>query len=290
MLMKLLVALVSVWPERWSLAFGEGLGALVHALGIRKRVALDNLAFVFPEKSEAERLAICRAHYAHLGRSAVEFFRAGRWTDEDWRRRVDAGDWAVYDAAFNQGRGLIGTVAHLGNFELLAAYAAWRGVPLTAVTRELKGAFNRAWMALRGELGVRELRGKNVVAKMIEVLREKGALAVVIDQNMLPKRAIFVPVFGKLAATTPAPAVLAERTGAPIILGALVRLPDGRFRVRMAGPFAMRGKGPDAEIALLNELNAALETMIREHPEQWFWVHRRWKTRPPAELAAAPTP
>ena len=161
-------------------------------------------------------------------------------------------------------------------------------MPLTAVTRQLQGAFNRAWMALRGELGVRELRGKNVIASMVQVLREKGVLAVIVDQNMLPKRAVFVPLFGRLAATTPAPAVLAERTGAPVILAALFRLSDGRFRVRMAGPFPLRGEGSARTANLMEDLNRSLEGMIREHPEQWFWVHRRWKTRPPGESAALP--
>jgi len=181
-------------------------------------------------------------------------------------------------------------VAHLGNFEVLAGYAARRGVPLTAVTRQLKGKTNDAWMSLRGELGVHELRGKNVIAKMIDVLRERNVLAVIVDQNMLPKRAIFAPLFGKLAATTPAPAVLAERTGAPVILAALFRMPDGRFRTRILGPFALRGSGSERTQALTDDLNRALETMIREHPEQWFWVHRRWKTRPPTEAMQVATP
>src|SRR6185437_6780952 len=76
MLMRLLVFWIGLWPERWALAFGEALGALVHALGIRRRVVLENLAQAFPEKSDAEREAICAAHYAHLGRSAIEFFRS----------------------------------------------------------------------------------------------------------------------------------------------------------------------------------------------------------------------
>jgi len=279
MLMRLLVALSSAWPERWAMAFGEALGAAAWALGVRRRVVRENLARAFPEMTEAARRALCRAHYAHLGRSAVEFFRAPRWSKEMLQARIDPGDWAVLERAQAQGRGVIACVAHLGNFELLAGYAARRGVPLTAVTRQLRGAFNRAWMSLRGELGVRELRGKNVVGKMVEVLRADQVLAVIVDQNMLPRRAVFVPFFGTLAATTPAPAVLAERTGAPVILAAMFRQPNGRFRVHVQGPFEL-GHGPARTTQLLEELNGALEAMIRLHPAQWFWVHRRWKTRP----------
>ena len=272
MLMRLLVLLIGLWPARWALWFGERLGHLAFALGVRRQVALENLALAFPEKPEADRRALCRAHYAHLGRAAIEFFRAG-----ESLARVDAGEWEVLASAHAQGKGLIACVAHLGNFELFAAYGAKRGLPLTVVTRQLHGAFNRGWLALRGGLGVRELRGRNVIAGMLQVLRERGVLAVVIDQNMRPSRAVFTPLFGKLAATTPAPAVLAERTGAPVVLGALVRQADGTFRVRFQGPFTSRGD------ALTGELNRALEGMIRANPEQWFWVHRRWKTRPEGE-------
>ncbi|MBS2029667.1 MAG: lysophospholipid acyltransferase family protein [Deltaproteobacteria bacterium] len=289
--MRLLVLWIGLWPERWALAYGELLGRLVHALGIRRRVALENLAQAFPEKSDAEREAICAAHYAHLGRSAIEFFRSVKWSNEELLARVEANEWDIVERTRAEQKGLIACVAHLGNFEVFAGYIARRGLPLTAVTRQLKGSANDAWMSVRGELGVRELRGKNVVAKMIDVLREEGVLALIIDQNMLPKRAIFSPLFGRLAATTPAPAVLAERTGAPVILAALFRLPDGRFRTRFMGPFGLRGSGSERTQALTDDLNRALETMIREHPEQWFWVHRRWKTRPPNEAAqAVPAP
>jgi KDO2-lipid IV(A) lauroyltransferase len=281
MLMRLLIAAAALWPERWAYAFGALLGHLAFTLGIRRRVALSNLSQAFPDRSDADRTALCRAHYAHLGRSAVEFFRSARWTDAELFARIDAPDWPLFEKAWSAKRGCIVAVAHLGNFELLATYGARRGYPLTAVTRQLSGPINQAWMALRGHLGVRELRGRNVARRMVEVLRAQGVLAVIVDQNMLPKRAVFAPFFGKLAATTPAPHVLAERTGAPILLAALLRRPDGRFGLRLLGPFA---PASDAE-ATMAQLNAALETLIREAPEQWFWVHRRWKTRPVGEPA-----
>jgi Kdo2-lipid IVA lauroyltransferase/acyltransferase len=288
MLMRVLIALVGIWPERWALAFGEWLGRCAYSLGVRRQIALSNLALAFPGKSESERREICRAHFAHLGRSAIEFFLAARWSESEFLARVDPGSWDVLARAHAQGNGLIACVSHLGSFELFAAYGARRGLPLTVVTRQLRGVLNRAWLRLRGELGVRELRGRDITAKMLEVLRAKGVLAVVIDQNMRPKRAVFAPFFGKLAATTPAPAILAERTGAPIVLGALLRDRDGRFRVHFEGPFALRGSGSERTRALTETLNRAFEEMVRANPEQWFWVHRRWKTRPESELASEP--
>jgi KDO2-lipid IV(A) lauroyltransferase len=289
--MRALVAWVGFWPERWAWSFGEGLGLFAYALGIRRKVALQNLAQAFPERSEQERLDICRAHYRHLGRSAIEFFRSASWSSEELIGRVDEGNFSLFTNAYAQGRGAIIAVGHFGNFELLAAYGARRGYALTAVTRPLRGALNGAWMALRGHLGVHELRGRNVIAKMIDVLRENGVLAVIVDQNMMLKRGIFVPLFGRLAATTPAPAVLAERTGAPIVVAAMFRNPDGRFQVHLRGPFSLDPgpTGHDAVVQLTTRLNVAVEELIRLHPEQWFWVHRRWKTRPPEESSKPET-
>jgi Kdo2-lipid IVA lauroyltransferase/acyltransferase len=111
-------------------------------------------------------------------------------------------------------------------------------------------------------------------------------LALLIDQNMLPRRAVFAPFFGKLAATTPAPAVVAERTGAPVVLAYLLRQADRRYRLCIEGPFRFERKSPDRQRDVLDftaMLNARLERAVRELPEQWFWLHRRWKTRPPEE-------
>ena len=281
--MRLLLACAAFGPERWAYGLGAWLGRLAYALGIRRQVVAANLRQAFPDQSEAERTALARAHYAHLGRSAVEFFRSASWSEAELLGRVEPLEWNVFEKVWAENRGCIVAVAHLGNFEVLAGYAARRHFPLTAVTRNLGGRFNRSWMEVRGRLGVRELRGRNVVRSMIEVLRARGVLAVMVDQNMLPKRAIFAPFFGRLAATTPAPFVLAERTGAPIVLAAMLRRPDGRFNLHLRGPFA-----PDGDAAeLMGRINAELETLIRLAPEQWFWVHRRWKTRPPGEVAEA---
>lgn len=277
--MRLLVAWTALWPEAWAFAFGRALGGLGYHLGIRRRIAREGVARAFPDWSPEAREACVRAHYAHLGQSAVEFFRAPSWTAAQLEARIDPAGWPVFEQARAEGKGVIVAVAHLGNFEVLAGYGPARGVPLTAVTRALKGRWNAAWMAVRGELGVKELQGKNVVRAMLEVLRRREPLAVIIDQNMLPKRAVFAPFFGALAATTPAPFVLAERTGAPVILAGMLRQQDGRFVLHVKGPFHPGpGDGPEAFMGMLNR---ELEALIRLAPAQWFWVHRRWKTRPP---------
>ncbi|MFN7134125.1 MAG: lysophospholipid acyltransferase family protein, partial [Myxococcales bacterium] len=182
--------------------------------------------------------------------------------------------------------GFVVCTAHFGNFELFGAYTARRGVPLTILTRRLHGRLNARWTGTRREAGIREVHaGPNA---LIRVVRDGGVLALLIDQNMLPKRAVFAPFFGRLAATTPAPAVIAERTGCPVVLAFMLRKPDGSYRTVIDGPFTFerRGERQQDVLAFTAKMNALLEQHIRAHPEQWFWLHRRWKTRPPDEQAA----
>lgn len=280
--MRLLVALLRLFPETAAAALFRVLSALAFALRIRRRVALENLKIAFPDLPETERFALARAHYAHLGRCAGEFLRCPAMSDEELFRRVDP---VGYDATMARvpDSGMIFCTAHLGNFELFGAYCARRGLEVTLLTRKLAGAANRAWTGTRTASGVKEVH--KGIGALVALLRRKEAVAILIDQNMLKKRAVFVPFLGRLAATTPLPALLAERTGANVMLGVLFRLPDGRYRTVFEGPFAFErtGGGRKEDVrrftALLNE---RLEMHVRAHPEQWFWVHRRFKTRPDA--------
>lgn len=275
------VALLNLLPERAALAVGRAAGVIAYALGVRRRVALDNLATAFPSKTAAEREAIARAAYSHLGVGAVEFLRAARLADGELLGRIRPDGWEIYQREHAAGRGVIVAIAHVGNFELFAAYCVRRGVRLRVLTRQLRGAANAVWLAQRAGTGLIEVPERGSTATMLRALRAGETLAIVIDQNMLPRRAVFAPFFGRLAATTPAPAVLAARTGAPILLAVLVRDGAGSHRTIIEGPFEVaRGERP---VDAMGRLNRALERIVAAHPEQWFWVHRRWKTRPPGE-------
>ncbi len=267
---------------RLLLWLGEAAGALAYALGVRRAVALDNLARAFPERGEAARRSLARAAYASLGRSLAEVVLARRLSDAALEEQVRFEHFERYEQARAQGRGVVVAVAHFGNWELLGRAAARRGVPLTAITRRLSGRFNSWLVAARREGGMRELPDKDATHDALALLLRGETLAVVVDQNMLPRRGIFVEFFGAQASTTPAAAVLSLRSGAPVVAAFPVRQPDGTHRVCFEGPFAAPAgaRASEAVRCLTQELTWAVERAVRAHPEQWFWVHRRWKTRP----------
>lgn len=276
----------------WSLlllALGEAVGRVAFWLRIRRAVAMDGLARAFPGKTHRERRRIARESYAQLGRSLVEIALARRLPDSELEKLVCFDGWEKFEPTRASGRGAVFVIAHYGNWELLGRAFARRGLPLTAITRTLRGAFNQRLLAARREGGMRELPEKGSTQAALAVLRRGETLAIVIDQNMRPKRGIFVDFFGEPACTTPAAAVFSLRADAPLFAAFPVRQPDGTHRVQFHGPFTTEKQGHAAVVELTQALTRAVEDAVRAHPDHWFWVHRRWKTRPPATDRVSPT-
>jgi Kdo2-lipid IVA lauroyltransferase/acyltransferase len=261
-----------------ALRAGEWLGAVAWLLGVRRRVALDGLRRAFPALSEAERRKIGHAAYRQLGRSFAEVLFPPPALELE--RAVRFEGWDLYEAALAQGHGVVCAVAHFGNFELLVRVAPGRGMKLSIIVRSLGDAFSRWLFQSRLRSGVRHLPDRGSSTDALAVLRRGEVLAIAIDQNMRPSRGIFVDFFGDKACTTPAAAVFALRAGAPLLTVFPIRQPDGTHLVRMRGPYTTALSGRAAVEDLTQQITSALEQEVREHPDHWFWVHRRWKTRP----------
>ena len=279
--MGLLLFILSKLSARRARSLLRALATLVFYLGVRRRIALENLERAFPEMSPRERWRLARANYRHLGECAADFLRSPSLSDDELGAMVDRGDWEIVDRFMRVRQGVIVCTAHFGNFELFGVYAARNNVPLTLLTRQLKGSANARWVGTRALAGIKEIH--KGMDNLVQSVSAGEVLGLLIDQNMLLKRAVFVPFFGTLAATTPAPAVVAERTGAPVVLTVLVKVSEGHYRMHAEGPFTFERKTDDRDRDVLEfttMINERFERLVREHPEQWLWLHRRWKTRP----------
>jgi KDO2-lipid IV(A) lauroyltransferase len=269
-------------------ALGAALAWLAWTLRIRRRVVLENLRLAFPDKPEAERRAIARATYRGLGRMIPEFLLLPRLSPEALASIFVYDGWERYEAARARGKGVIACTGHFGNFEVLAAAHTLRGVPITMISRPMgKSGANDLWRRARARAGVEDLvvrKGETLRAAR-RALEAGRVLGYVIDQNQPARRAVFPTFFGVPAATSPTPAVLSLRTGAAVVFVVAVPLGDGRHRVVIEGPLEVRRTGDhDRDVlAFMQELNDRLERVVREHPACWYWLHRRWKTRPPGE-------
>jgi KDO2-lipid IV(A) lauroyltransferase len=265
---------------RAFLWFGERLGALAYLLGIRRAVALDGLTRAFPAKTGPELRRLARSSYRQLGRSLAELLLVRRASDEQLQRLVRFDGWEKYEAALAKGRGVVCAIAHFGNFELLAREVPRRGVQLSVIVRRLDDRFGRWIEGDRSRRGAKPLASRGSSQAALSALRHNEVLAVAIDQNMRPSRGIFVDFFGTQACTTPAAAVFALRAGATLLAAFPVRQPDGTHLVHVHGPFETTLAGRAAVQQLTQALTRAVEDEARAHPDHWYWVHRRWKTRP----------
>jgi KDO2-lipid IV(A) lauroyltransferase len=278
------LGLALAWlPARVGLWVGARLGDLAWAaLPRRRTVALENLTRAFPERPAPELARVGRDSFRHLGMNFVEscvfYFRP----PARLLSRVSIEGLSHFEAADAQGRGMLLLTAHYGNWELLAASHALARFPLSVVMRPLDSpAFEPILERFRLRSGVELITKRRALTDIVEALRRRRMVGILLDQNASRREGVFVPFFGVPASTSKGMALIALRTGAPVLPVFIRRRPDGRHVVHAGAPVPVPSDGD--VVAFTRAFNEAIEAAIRRAPEQWFWLHRRWKTRPEEE-------
>jgi KDO2-lipid IV(A) lauroyltransferase len=277
-------ALVRALPRRWVLALGRGLGRLLGDLDRRHVViAADNLRRAFPDWDRSRVLRTARSVYAHFGQVLLDIvWMAGRSRDEilglvDLERREHV------EAARAEGRGVVLVTAHIGNWELSGLAHGWLFGPIGVVARPLDNpALDRRLNAFRESGGNEVISKFEALREVMRRLRDGGAVGILLDQNVQEKDGIFVEFFGRPAATTTVAAALAVKTGCALLLGHTEIKPGGRYRLVYDPPvrWSPSGDREDDVRRLTQILTRHIEGWVRQAPEQWLWIHRRWKTQP----------
>ena len=293
---RAVTALVRLLPEAWAARLGSALGALAgRVLKIRRDVVDENLARAFPEMPERERNTLAVASYRHLGREAVATFRTARESPEEIRRRTEVRGLKELERAVAEGRGGIIVTGHIGNWEVGGSSVAVRGLPVDGVAfRQRNRLFDRELVRSRERLGMRIIRVGSATREVVRSVREERVPALVADQNMR-RGGVFVDFFGVPAATARGPAVFSLRTGAPLFFGVALRVKGAggrwtpaRWEVHIEEvDFEPTGELDEDVRRVTAAHTAALERWVRKAPEQYFWVHKRWKTRPEDEGGGA---
>lgn len=276
-------------PRRTRLALGAALGATVDRLGIRARVARENLALAFPDRSLEEREAILHAHYRELGRVASEYPSLPELVRAPLGEVVaEATGLEHLERAVRGGRGLLLMTGHFGNFELLGSWLG-RIHPVDFVVKPLSNPRVDRWLDdLRARSGVGRIPIGAGARGIFKSLRANRWVAMLGDQDAR-SAGVFVPFFGRLTSTPRGPADIALRTGASMVMGFPIRGADGRHRLDVEAPLPVpEGDDEAAVVELTARHTARLESWVRAHPDHWLWLHRRWKTAPrPNALAPA---
>jgi len=268
---------------------GRGLGWLLGSgLRFRRSEVQAVLQRCFPEKAPAAIRAVADGMYRHLGTLLIEVLRTGHMDSAALAKEVDFSGFEEGMQILSRGRGLIVLTAHVGNFELLAMMAALKGAPLTVITKALKPKWlNDWWVETRVKFGVKMLPAHHSYRYCREALKANGILGFILDQNMKRNRGIFVDYFCRPACTSPGLALLSAQTGAPVLPVFMLREPDGRHRLHVFDPLPPPERADKEAIRQATQAyTTIIERFVRAHPDQWIWLHRRWRTQPLEEAKA----
>lgn len=284
---RLVVGVVRLLPERIANAIGSALGTVVGSvLRIRRNVVDANLERAFPDRTSEERRALARASYRHLGREAVATFRLAYESAERIRERTEVEGFDALRAAREAGRPCLLVTGHLGNWEVGGAALAARGLPVDGIALTQRNPlFDRELVRTRARLGMRIIPRGGAGGAVRRSLSEGRVPGFVGDQNA-GRRGVFVDFFGAPASTARGAGLFAVRGGAALFAGAALRRDPGtpaRYLVRIEEIEVPRTGDAEDDVRRATAAHtAALERWVREAPHQYFWVHKRWKTRPPA--------
>ncbi|MBN1476301.1 lysophospholipid acyltransferase family protein [Candidatus Sumerlaeota bacterium] len=280
-----LECLGTLLPMRWAVAIGAGIGWIAgHVVPVRRRVVDENLRAAFPDLAPRDRRRLCRDFYVHFGRWCVEYLFISRgsairrgvtFTEEGQERR---------DALLAEGKGFITVTGHMGSWELMGMHFAHEGHPITVLAKPLhNGYLNRHVTRSRARSGLEVIfTGTDMSRQISERLGRGKILCFLADQDSR-QFGTFVEFMGRPASTPRGPAMYALRAGCPLFPVFTFRERGLRHRVIFGEPIRPPSDPINTDQAIQEMMQAytrQLEAVIRRQPEQYFWVHRRWKTRP----------
>jgi Kdo2-lipid IVA lauroyltransferase/acyltransferase len=289
-LARTIISGLGALPRPAAIALGLIFGRIAYALpGGLRRTGQRNLELAFPEKSEAERQQLLRGSFESLGRLLGEFSQLSSVTPEALRQLIeyDQVGLANLREAEKTGHGIIFLTGHVGSWELLSFGWSALEYPISFLVRPIDNPRVEAMIEkIRTRFGNRAIDKKSAARQSLRVLREGGTLGILSDLNTHPHEGVFVPFFGRLACTTAGIATLALKTDAIVIPTCAVwDKQKNRYFFHAEPRVELVRTGDHRRDVELNTARfaAAMERMVRLYPEQWLWIHKRWKTRPEGE-------
>jgi Kdo2-lipid IVA lauroyltransferase/acyltransferase len=279
-----LLTFFSHLPEKVSYVLGEKLGDLFFRLDRRHRqISLNNLKLALGKEKKPEQLeSIARQSYRHLGRSLAELSRVLAASPDKIMQSITIEGLDHFLDAHKKGGGVIYLTAHLGNWELMALVQAIQGYPIHVVARPIENPYlDDLLFRLRIRWGNQVIRKSGALREVLRLLKAGETVGFLLDQNVALHQGVFVNFFGKPACTHKTVALLAAKTGAAV-LPAFTFREGSRHRI-VVEPAIPLDRTEDVErdiVSNTQKFTAVIENYVRRHPEQWLWVHRRWKTQP----------
>lgn len=282
-LLLVLSACLRQLPLSWVSVFGKWIGLLSYfLLGRERKRALLHLSWAFgKEKTQKEIRALTKRIFANLGRNFTEWQKMPALTSQEIQARVEVQNFEVITEALKKGKGVIFLTAHLGNWEWSASYVSSLGYPVHVLAKRIYfEPYNQFLTSLRRSHNVEIIYQDDSPKKILKVLAQNEVLGVLPDQDVDKVNGVFVPFFGKEAYTPTGPVALAMASGAALIPAFIVR-GKKKFKLIFEEPLEIKRTGNKEEDLKRHTLEwtQILERYIRKYPDQWVWMHRRWRTQ-----------
>jgi KDO2-lipid IV(A) lauroyltransferase len=258
------------------------LGLFYHVAARQRFITLHNLHRAFPEKPMADIIAMGKAVYRHLAIVAAEFFELPWITKDILHMWVEVEGLEHYLQIKAQNKGMLSIIGHFGNWEMMPVVFPLIAEPVHIIYRPLDSPLLENLITW-----VRTCNGNTLVSKegsgrtIIRLLQKNESFGILSDQNVAAREGVFVDFFGRPACTGSGLAVLAMRSGAPVVPVFMPRMKDGRYKLIFLPPIGV-DRTDDYEKDILTNtqrFTKVIESMVRRYPEQWFWLHQRWKTK-----------
>jgi len=281
----LFLSVINLIPLKWRISLFEGLSRLIYALDDRhRRIALRGLTLAFPEKDLKERNAIARSAFRNLARVAAEFFSLPRLNEKNFTRYITFEGLENFQKAYEKEKGILILTAHFGNWEWMAAlFPLQSHHPVHVVVRPLDSRFLDSMVEqLRMRTGNQAIPKQKAMGQILRLLKAGEIVGILLDQNMAWQEGVFVDFFGEKACTNTGMALLALKTGTPVLPAFNIRQKDGRYRVVIEPEIPLVRTGDKERDVMENtqRFTQIIERYVRNYPDQWLWLHQRWKTRP----------
>ena len=270
-----LSSLIYILPPGGRRVFGVFLALLwFDVLRIRRKVVLNNLQIAFPDWSESQRIDCARKSLMHLGWNFVDYSLMPFLSKKNYSNYVEFHGLEKVNKALSEGKGLLVLTLHMGAGDVITAGLALHGIPSAIVTKEFKIKWlNELWFELRTRLGVGLIGARNSSFALLRALKNNQMVIIPLDQFTGPPIGVRTTFFGKETGTAAGLAVMAQRSGAPVISTYVRRLPSGKSAV-----YFEKWMSTSGEIEIVTQaFNDELENFVRLYPEQWMWLHKRWK-------------
>ena len=284
----LMVRLIGALPRSLARGFGILMGGVVYHFHMRlRRVGMRNLQLAFPQKSQKERRKILRGVYVSLGRLLGEVCLFPTYTRENASQVAAYQGFENFEAAEKLGKGVLFLTGHFGGWEVGSFFHSLMGHPMQIVVRPLDNPYVDALVVRYRGLHGNTMIGKQEFARgLIAAMRDNATVGILMDTNMTPPQGVFVDFFGIPACTASGLARVALHTGAAVVPAFTIWDPVLRkYRVEFDPALDLVRTGDHEADTLANTalFTKVIEQYVRRYPDQWLWVHRRWKTRPEGE-------